>query len=113
MIRNAALCLAVAMAPTWATGQIGCLPPEEPFAYEPPTDDPELRDLIDEQYQDYIRGTETYLNCLNAESTRVRSEFQEILNRYLRYYGDKPASSTTLPSSFRNRHRRCRSRPQA
>ena len=97
MIRKAAFCLAVAMAPTLATGQVGCLPPEEPFAYEPPTDDSELRDLIDEQYQDYIRGTETYLNCLNAESTRVRDEFQQILDRYIRYFGDDAALKSDAP----------------
>ncbi|MEM7709718.1 MAG: hypothetical protein AAF264_02990 [Pseudomonadota bacterium] len=60
--------LALIAAPISASGQVGCLPPEEPFAYAPPEDDPELRDLIDKQYQDYIRGTEDYLNCLNQEA---------------------------------------------
>ena len=87
MIRTAAICLALAVAPTLTFSQVGCLPPEKPFAYEPPKDDPKLRALIDEQYQDYIRGTETYLNCLNHEATRVRAEFQDIFSRYLRYYG--------------------------
>ena len=87
MIRAAAIRLALATAPTWAYGQVGCLPPEEPFAYEPPEDDPELRALIDEQYQDYIQGTKSYLNCLNEEATRVRAEFKKILDRYIQYFG--------------------------
>lgn len=96
MIRLAIL-LALTTAPTLAPAQVGCLPPEEPFAYEPPKDDPELRVLIDEQYQDYIRGTESYLNCLNAESARVRDEFQLILNRYLRYFGNEAALKFDAP----------------
>ncbi len=96
MIRNVTL-LTMMAVPTVAFGQVGCLPPEEPFAYEPPIDDPELRDLIDEQYQDYIRGTEIYLNCLNAESTRMRSEYQLILNRYIRYFGDEAALKSDAP----------------
>ncbi len=96
MIRTA-IVLAMMAVPTWAPAQVGCLPPEEPFAYEPPTNDPELRALIDEQYQDYIRGTESYLNCLNAESTRVRSEFQQILNRYIQYFGEGAALKSDAP----------------
>ncbi|WP_299843147.1 hypothetical protein [uncultured Jannaschia sp.] len=88
MSRAAAILLAVTMAPIPAAAQVGCLPPEEPFAYAPPEDDPELRALIDEQYQDYIDGTEAYLNCLNDEAARARVEFQVILDRYLTYFGD-------------------------
>lgn len=88
MIRAGVIRLAVAMAPTSAFGQVGCLPPEEPFAYEPPKDDPELRALIDGQYQDYIRGTEAYLNCLNDESSRARGAFRTVLDRYILYFGD-------------------------
>ncbi len=76
------------MAPTLAAAQVGCLPPEKPFAYAPPEGDPELRDLIDQQYQDYIDGTEDYLNCLNDEAMRARTEFQVIFNRYVEYFGD-------------------------
>lgn len=88
MIRPAIL-LALTAIPTLASAQVRCLPPEEPFTYEPPKDDPELRALIDGQYQDYINGTEAYLNCLNAEATRVRGDFQDILNRYIQYFGDE------------------------
>ena len=89
MIRAAAILLLLPMtAPTLAAAQVGCLPPEEPFAYAPPEDDPELRALIDAQYQDYIDGTEDYLNCLNDEAARARSAFQVIFNRYVEYFGD-------------------------
>ena len=86
MIRAAVL-LALAMAPTLAAAQVGCLPPEEPFAYAPPKDDPELRALIDEQYQDYITDTERYLNCLNDEAVRARAAYYAVFERYIQYFG--------------------------
>ena len=98
MIRTAILAAAMGasgLAP--ALAQVGCLPPEEPFAYAPPADDPELRALIDEQYQDYIVGAETYLNCLNDEATRVRQEFQTIMDRYLRHFGDEAGLKFEVP----------------
>ena len=84
-------------APSSASAQVGCLPPEEPYPYEPPADDPELRALIDEQYQAYIVGTEAYLNCLNDEATRTRAEFQTIMDRYLRYFGDEAGIEIEVP----------------
>ena len=83
--------LVLVAAPTLAQAQIGCLPPEEPFPYEPPAaeDDPEMRALIDEQYQDYIRSAESYMNCLNDEATRIRAEFDQILQRYVQFYGSE------------------------
>ena len=87
MIRVAATALAIVAAPTLGSAQVKCLPPAAPFAYAPPADDPELRDLIDEEYQDYIRDTGTYLNCLNAETARVRGEFDTVMTRYVRFFG--------------------------
>ena len=49
--------------------------------------DPELRALIDEQYQDYITGSESYLNCLNDEAVRARAAYYEVFERYVRYFG--------------------------
>ena len=86
MIRAAVL-VALILAPTLAAAQVGCLPPEEPFPYAPPKDDPELRALIDEQYQDYITGSESYLNCLNDEAVRARAAYYEVFERYVRYFG--------------------------
>lgn len=95
MIRHAAAVTLLAAAP--ALAQIGCLPPATPFGYEPPEDDPELRAMIDEDYQTYIRDTETYLNCLNAESMRVRSEFDDVMERYVEYFGSGAAMKYDAP----------------
>ena len=87
MIRTVSFLLTIATAPTLAFGQAGCLPPAMPFGYKPPKDDPELRAMIDEDYQTYIRDSEAYLNCLNVESMRVRTEFDEVMRRYVLYFG--------------------------
>ena len=97
MIRTAILAAATAAMGVSVSAQIGCLPPEEPFAYEPPADDPELRALIDEQYQDYILSTESYLNCLNAETVRARAVFETVMERYLRYFGDEAGVELRAP----------------
>ena len=52
-----------------------------------PGDDPELRALIDEQYQDYITGSESYLNCLNDEAVRARDAYDKVSEGYIRYFG--------------------------
>lgn len=82
----AALLVLAAMSTT-GQAQVGCLPPSAPFAYAPPKDDPELVRLIDEEYQTYIRDTEAYLNCLNGESMRARDEYQDVLQRYVQFFG--------------------------
>ena len=48
----------------------GCLPPEEPYQFELP-DDPELRQMINEDYQTFILQAEDYMNCLQAEQQRT------------------------------------------
>lgn len=84
MTRLTAAVLAMVAASSPAPAQVACLPPEVPFAYAPPEDDPELRALIDEEYQAYIRDTEAYLN---AEGVRVRAEFDTLLRRYVTFFG--------------------------
>lgn len=96
-MRATAVLLGLAAAATAAGAQVGCPPPETPFAYAPPADDPELRALIDEEYQVYIRDTEAYLNCLNAEGARVRAEFQQILDRYLQFFGEEAGVEFDTP----------------
>ena len=54
--------------PEEGLGRGRCLPPEEPVAYEPPKDDPELRALIDVQYRDDITGNDSQLNCPDKAS---------------------------------------------
>ncbi|WP_415147000.1 hypothetical protein [Limimaricola cinnabarinus] len=42
------------LAPVVAGAQVACLPPEEPYPFEPPQDDLELRQLVNEQYEAYV-----------------------------------------------------------
>ncbi|OWJ69481.1 hypothetical protein CDV52_15845 [Haematobacter missouriensis] len=65
----------------------GCLPPEQPYPYEPPTDDPELREIVRDQYQIYIEEAEGYMNCLQSEIGRAQTETREVLNRWVQYFG--------------------------
>ena len=54
-----------------------------------PKDDPELRALIDEQDQDDITGSESYLNCRNNEAVRARTAYDEVFERYIRLVGNE------------------------
>ena len=101
MIRSAvfAILLAAITAPTSASAQVGCLPPEEPFAYEPPADDPELRALIDEQHQADILRTKTCPNGLDGEPTRARTEFRTILGGYLQSPEDAAGIELARPAA--------------
>lgn len=86
MTRTLAIVL-IALAPSCAAAQEGCLPPLEPYPYEPPRDDPELRQMIDEEYQAYIDDIEAYMRCLQDESSRAMTEAREVLQRWTKYYG--------------------------
>lgn len=57
MTRTFVLALIV-LAPSASAAQKGCLPPQEPYPYEPPRNDPELRQMIDEEYQAYVDDIE-------------------------------------------------------
>ena len=81
----------LAAAPLGATAQIACLPPEEPYPYEPPRDEPELRALINEQYEAYVLDVEAYLICLRGESDRASREAREVIARWVRHFGDEAA----------------------
>jgi len=50
----------------------GCFPPEQPYAYEPPANDPDLRAIVRDQYQTYIEESEAYLNCLHPRLAAPR-----------------------------------------
>lgn len=94
-MRHAAILLmsaaALALTPLDAGAQVLCLPPEEPYPYEPPRDDPELRDLVNEQYEEYVFGIEDYINCLEAERQRAIHDSREIVQRWVQYFGDDAA----------------------
>ena len=83
-IRIAAMAIALSVSGAFAQG---CLPPEPPYAYEPPSDDPELREIVRDQYQTYIEASERYLNCLQSEIGRAQAESRDVLNRWVNYFG--------------------------
>ncbi|WP_254682217.1 hypothetical protein [Phaeobacter inhibens] len=71
-----------------------CLPPEDPYPFEPP-EDPELRAMINEEYQQYIRDAEDYINCLRQEHGLAIRKTNEILNRYVELFGREAALRST------------------
>ena len=92
MVRPLAFAAALlAAAPLGATAQIACLPPEEPYPYEPLRDDSELRAIIAEQYEAYVYEAEAYLNCLRGESDRASREAREVIARWVRHFGEEAA----------------------
>ena len=68
VIRVLALAAGLTLVAASAGAQIACLPPEESYPYEPPRDDPELRAIINEQYETYVLEVEEYINCLRREA---------------------------------------------
>ena len=89
VVLRIALHATVASGATVATAQtsdfsdmpFGCLPPIEPYPYEPPRDDPELMEIVNEEYQTFLRDSEDYLNCLEQERARAFQRTNEILER--------------------------------
>lgn len=73
----------------------GCLPPEDPYMFDVP-DDPELRQMINEDYQTFIRAAEEYINCLEAEQRRAFDKTNAILKRYLQSFGSDAALQSTI-----------------
>lgn len=80
--------------PGLAFGQ-SCLPPEEPYPYEPP-DDPKLRDLVNQQYAEYMEQVEDYLNCLQLEYRRAFEEAKLKSQQWRQYFGDDAAITSDL-----------------
>ncbi len=94
MIRGLRLPVAammLALAPATAGAQVACLPPEEPYPYEPSSLDAELRQLVNAQYEEYVRGIEDYINCLEAERAEAMRSAREVVQRWVRYFGDDAA----------------------
>jgi hypothetical protein len=89
--RLSVLAVLLALAPAAAGAQVACLPPEEPYPYEPSDLDPELRAIVNEQYEDYVRNIEVYINCLEAERVEAMQTAQEVVQRWVRYFGDDAA----------------------
>ena len=73
-LRAACAALLVLAASGPALGQGGCLRPYPP-AGGPPPEEPEMRDLLNEDYALYVLDMEDYLNCLQNEIAWLREEF--------------------------------------
>ena len=58
-----------------------------------PKNDPELRALIDKQDHDDITGSESYLNCLNDEAVRAGAAYDEVFQRYIRYFASETGAT--------------------
>ncbi|MBM9595100.1 hypothetical protein [Roseitranquillus sediminis] len=91
MIRDLALAAGLALVSASAGAQIACLPPEEPYPYEPPRDDPELRAIINEQYETYVLEVEDYINCLRDEADLASIQAREVVERWVRWFGEDAA----------------------
>ncbi len=96
--------LVVAASSPTAMGQpissmTGCVPPLEPYPFDPPRDDPELMTLVNEEYQVFLREAEDYINCLAEERERAFQLTNDVLARYLELFGDQAAIRSTVDSS--------------
>ena len=70
------------------TAQEACLRPVPPEAVKPPTYDREFRDFLNEEYQAYLLAMQEYLNCLGREHESARKEVNEIMARWMLWFGD-------------------------
>ena len=68
-----------------------CLPPEEPYPYPPPDDDPALREFINDEYGRYVLAIERYIECLDHERDRAFAESKGVTERWIRYFGTDAA----------------------
>ena len=62
------------------------LPPED---LVPPRDDPEFRDFLSSEYEDYLGAAESYINCLGREHQSTFEEMRVIVGRWTRYFGEE------------------------
>ena len=90
-VRLSLLAMTLALAPAAAGAQVACIPPEEPYPDEPSDLDAELRQIVNEQYEDYVRKIEDYINCLDAERVEAMQTAQQVVQRWVRYFGDDAA----------------------
>ncbi len=91
LARLSAVAVMLALATAKASAQVACIPPEEPYPYEPTDLNPELRQIVNEQYEDYVRKIEVFINCLEAERVAAMQSAQEVVQRWVRYFGDDAA----------------------
>jgi hypothetical protein len=68
--------------------QEACLRPIPPEAIKPPKDDPEFRAFLNQEYQAYLLGMQEYLNCLGREHESATKETNEVLARWMLWFGE-------------------------
>ena len=71
-----------------AAAQEACLRPIPPEEIEPPRDDRDFRDFLNQEYQAYLLGMQDYLNCLGREHDSARKETSEVMSRWALWFGD-------------------------
>lgn len=71
-----------------AAAQEACLRPVPPEAVRPPQDDVEFRAFLNEEYQTYLLGMQEYLNCLGREHESATREVNEIMARWMLWFGE-------------------------
>ena len=72
-----------------AVAQEVCLRPIQPEEIQPPRDDPEFRGFLNQEYQAYLLGMQDYLNCLGREHDSATKEVDQVMNRWVRLFGDE------------------------
>ena len=92
-LRLPLLAMAIALAPITAGAQLACIPPEEPYPFEPGDLDPELRPIVNDQYEEYVRKIGDHINCLEVERAEAMrsAQDQEVVQRWVRYFGEEAA----------------------
>ncbi len=89
--RLLSLVIMLALAPAAASAQVACIPLGEPYPYEPSDLGAELRQIVNEQYEDYVSGIEDYINCLETERVDAMQTADQVVQRWVRYFGDNAA----------------------
>ena len=81
----------------FAPAQEACfrsIPPED---FRPPENDPDLRAFLSSEYESYILEMQDYLNCLGGEHESASQEINQVLARWILYYGRDAALHTKVP----------------
>ena len=93
-----ALVLAAAiLSPAAGQAQTFCERPLAPEDFPPPSNDPEFRQFLNEEYKAYMLEMEEYLNCSQREYSSSLEEQKNVLNRWLKYFGREAVLTTRIP----------------
>ena len=84
-----------------AAAQEACLRPLPPEEVRPPTDDREFRDFLNQEYQTYLLAMQEYLNCLGREHEIATKEVNEIMARWMLWFGDDARIHSDSPEPAR------------